>query len=323
MRITLVVPGLLSLPAQALARDASLSRIASLAVPVPESDLEGALLDDLGLDAARAPLAALGAGIDVANRWVIRADPVGIIVGRDDARLDGYVHDLRDDQRTTLLAMLNAHFTDDGLVFHAPGADAWFATSTAQHAIDTTPVEHSIGRPLRSLLPVGPDAARWRRWLTEVQMLLHEHPLAADAARPVNALWFSGGGVLPDAARIPSVRAIGARVRNGDLLRGLARLQGDDAEIPATFGEIVGRTKREAIAVALPRVGSLDAWEHAARDFLAPALDALDRGALSSVKLMADGEPGAASWHAERSSWLARLTRRRAQFVAPIPAAPS
>lgn len=323
MRITLVVPRLLSLPAQALASDASLARIASLANPVPESDLEGALLDDLGLEAAPAPLAALGAGVDVAKRWTIRSDPVVIVVGRDDARLDGYVHDLRDDERTMLLVLLNTHFAADGLVFHAPGADAWFATSDSPHAINTTPVERSVGQPLRSLLPAGLDAARWRRWLTEVQMLLHEHALAARAERPVNALWFSGGGVLPDAGRIPSVQAIGARTRNGDLLRGLARMQGDEAAIPSTFGEIFSRTKREAIAVALPPVESLDAWERVARDFLAPALDALARGSLSSVKLMADGGQGAASWHAERSSWLARLTRRRARFVPPIHAARS
>lgn len=319
MRIMLVVPGLLSLPAQALARDASLSRIASRARPVAESDCEAALLDDLPLDTAPAPLAALGAGIDVVSRWAIRADPVGIVVGRDDARLDGYVHDLSDVERTILLALLNAHFADDGLVFHAPRADAWFATSAEPHAIETTPVEHSIGQPLRALLPVGPDGARWRRWLTEVQMLLHEHALALRPDHPVNALWFAGGGSLPEAARIPSVHAVAAAGRNGDLLRGVARMQGDDPAVPLTFEAVVGDSRRATIAVALPRIGSLDAWSRVARDFLTPALDALDRGSLSSVKLIADGEGGAASWHAGRSSWLATLTRPRARFVVPTP----
>ncbi len=320
MRITLVVPGLLSLPAPALARDASLSRIASLATPVRESDHESALLDDLGLDAAPAPLAALGAGIDVAHRWVIRADPVTMVVGRDDARLGGCVHDLAEAERATLLALLNTHFAVDGLVFTAPRADAWFATSATPHAVTTTPVEQAIDRALRSLLPGGPDAARWRRWLTETQMLLHEHALSARDDRPVNGLWFSGGGILPAAASVSRVDASAAPGRCGDLLRGIARTRGDDAAIPVKFDDTLGRTPSKAIVVALGRVDSADALARVSRDFLDPALDALARGSVSSVKLIADGERCAASWCARRASWLDRLMRRRTRFVLPSPA---
>jgi hypothetical protein len=317
LRITLIVPELLALPAQALAHEAALSRIASLATSVAEFDLDAALLADVGLDAAPAPLAALGAGIDVANRWTIRADPVTMVVGRDDARLEGYVHDLDQAERTTLLTLLNTHFADDGLVFVAPRADAWFAMSAAAHAVDTTPVELATGQPLRNLLPSGRDAAHWRRWLTEAQMLVHEHALAARAGRPVNALWFFGGGVLPDVTRIPSVHASAAAGRSGDLLRGIARARGDDATVPAKLDEILHNASGEAIVVVLAPVTSVDALAGASHDFLSPALDALERGRVSSVKLIAGGERGAASWQARRSSWLARLTRRRTRFVAP------
>lgn len=319
MRFTLVVPGLLVLPSEALAHDASLSRIASLATPVPEPDLDSALLADLALDAAPAPLAALGAGIDLANRWAIRADPVTMVVGREDARLGGYVHDLSGDERATLLALLNAHFASDGLVFAAPRGDAWFAVSDRRHAVETTSVERAAGRPLRGLLPSGADAAPWRRWLTEAQMLLHEHPLGERAGRPVNGLWFFGGGVLPDVARTAQVGAFAAPGRNGDLLRGIARAQGGAAGSPATLGAALAGTKRDAIAVVLAPVDSPGALERASRDFLAPALDALARESISSVKLIAGGEQHAASWHARPSSWLARLTRRKARFAAPPP----
>jgi hypothetical protein len=317
LRITFVLPGLLALPSEALAHESALSRIASLATPAPELDLDAALLADLSLDAAPAPLAALGAGVDVANRWVIRADPVTMVVGRDDARLGGYVHDLADAERTMLLALLNAHFAIDGLVFSAPRADAWFATSAAPHAIDTTSVEQAEGRTLRGLLPSGPDAARWRRWLTEAQMLLHEHTLAARADRPVNALWFSGGGMLPDISSLPSVHASAAPGRDGDLLRGIARVRGDDAALPGPLDAALKDTNREALILALAPVDSSAALARAARDFLAPALDALEHGRVSSVKLIADGERGTASWHARRRAWLARLTQRRSRFVPP------
>ena len=319
MRITLVVPGLLLLPSDALAREASLSRIASLATPVPEPDLDSALLADLALDAAPAPLAAFGAGIELADRWAIRADPVTMVVGREDARLGGYVHDLSEDQRTTLLTLLNAHFASDGLSFAAPRADAWFAVSDRPHAVQTTSVERAAGRPLRGLLPAGVDAAPWRRWLTEAQMLLHEHPLAERADRPVNGLWFSGGGVLPDVARTPQVGAVAAPGRNGDLLRGIARAQGGAAASPATLGEALAGPERDSIAIVLAPVDSPGALERTSRDFLAPALDALARASVSSLKLIASDGQRAASWHARPSSWLARLTQRKARFVAPPP----
>jgi hypothetical protein len=317
LRITLVVPGLLSIPSEALARDAALSRIASLATPAPERDLDAAVLADLSLDAPPAPLAAVGAGIDVATRWAIRADPVTMVVGRDDARLGGYVLDLDDAERTLLLGLLNAHFASDGLLFSAPRADAWFATSAVPYAIDTTSVEQAAGRALRNLLPSGPDAPRWRRWLTEAQMLLHEHALAARAGRPVTALWFSGGGVLPDASRVPAVRACAAQSRDGDLLRGIAQLRGDDAALPANLDAMLQSANGEAVVIGLAAVDSTDALTSASRDFLAPALDALGQQRVSSVKLIANGEGGAASWHARRPSWFARLTQRRSRFVPP------
>jgi hypothetical protein len=317
LRITLVVPGLLSLPAEALAHDAALSRIASLATPAPEPDLDAALLADLPLDAPPAPLAALGAGIDVAKHWVIRADPVTMVVGHDDARLQGFVDDLDAAERNVLLALVNTHFADDGLVFVAPRSDAWFAMSMAVHAVDTTSPTRAAGQALRNLLPSGPDAARWRRWLTEAQMLLHEHALGARAGRPVSALWFSGGGVLPDVDRIPAVHAHAAPGRSGDVLRGVARAHGDDASLPDKLHATLEDANREAIVVVLPPADSPAALARASGNFLAPALDALERGRVSTVKLIAGGERGAASWHARRPSWLARMARRRTRFVPP------
>lgn len=65
------------------------------------------------------------------------------------------------------------------------------------------PVWRTAGRPLDEHLPQGPDGAVWRRWLTEAQMLLHEHPLnaarEARGRRPLNALWLAGGAALAPA----------------------------------------------------------------------------------------------------------------------------
>jgi len=76
------------------------------------------------------------------------------------------------------------------------------------------PVWRTAGRPLDEHLPQGPDGAVWRRWLTEAQMLLHEHPLnverEARGLRPLNALWLAGGDAHAPAPRDCGVRLLGA-----------------------------------------------------------------------------------------------------------------
>ena len=318
MRITLVVPGLLSLPTDALARDPALSRMAALASPSRERDVESAVLADIPLDAASAPLAALGAGVDVGARWVARADPVSLVVGRDDARIDDIVLDLADREREMLLALLDAHFADDGVWFAAPRADAWFALTDAPQSVSGVSAEIALGVSLRELLPFGADAGRWRRFVTETQMLLHEHPLAA-RTRPVTSLWISGGGVLPARRGAPNLRAYATAGRDGDLLRGVASVLGGEAlAVPATLREGFDVSKSEGLTiVALARVAQARELASLGVDFVVPALDALEGSRIDSLKLIASGNGGAASWTARRGSWLERWRRRRSAFVVP------
>ena len=52
-------------------------------------------------------------------------------------------------------------------------------------------------------LPQGPDAADYRRLVSEIEMALHDHPVnkqrVQEGLQPVNSLWLWGGGELPDA----------------------------------------------------------------------------------------------------------------------------
>ena len=316
MRITLVVPGLLSLPPDALARDAALSRLATLASPDAESDLDSAILADLGLDASPAPIAALGAGVDVGTCWVARADPVSIVIGRDDARIENVVLDLSDPEREALVALLDAHFTEDGLTFAAPRADAWFALMRAPQSVRSVPPERALRSSLRSSLPSGQDAGRWRRWITETQMLLHEHPLAS-RRRPVTSLWFSGGGVLPPPGTLPRVGVQAAPGREGDLLRGIARLLGHDAPTPVALRKQLDSKVGNTAILALTVIQRPETLASLATDFLSPALDALGRSQVSAVKLIASGKGGTGSWTARKGSWLTRWTQRRVAFTPP------
>jgi hypothetical protein len=325
MELVLVAPGLLALAPEALACDATLSRIAAAAEPIVVDDLDQALLGALDMVVPAAPLAALGAGMDPAGRFVIRADPVTMRVTHDDVRIAARVDDLDAREVATLVTMLDEHFAAEGLSFLAPRGDAWFAACHAAQEIAATPLDAAVGRTLRPCLPTGTDAGRWRRWLTEAQMLLHEHALGA-RAHPVHGLWFSGGGMLrgPAASRGVSggngglPRICAGPGRDGDVARGIARLAGS-AALPCTSvaAAIAAASDASRLVIVLPRaIGGSDA--SAASAPIAAALRALGRGQLERLELVADGRGVGATWSMGRPSLWRRIAPRTARFVSPV-----
>jgi hypothetical protein len=92
--------------------------------------------------------------------------------------------------------------------------------------IRTTPTEAARGRSVDELLPRGPDALLVQRWVNEIQMLLHEHPInsarEARGALAVNSLWLWGAGQLVQ----PRVLARATVWTEDPLLRGLGRASG-------------------------------------------------------------------------------------------------
>ena len=320
MELVLVAPGLLALAPEALGRDRTLSRIAGAAEAVVVDDIDQALLGILDAGAASAPFAALGAGIDPAGRFLIRADPVTMRVTHDDVRIAARVDDLDACESATLVTLLDAHFAAEGLDFHAPRGDAWFAASATMHEIATTPLDAALGQPLRPCLPTGAGAARWRRWLTEAQMLLHEHPLGA-RAHPVNGLWFSGGGALPLPSGTHSTQG-GTRVvavpgRDGDVARCLARLGGRDADTWRDLeGAIAAAADAARLVIVLPRRDG-SAASQGAGACLSTAWSALERGTIERLDLVADGRGVAATWSMARPSFWRRIAPRAARFASP------
>lgn len=315
MHLTLVTPGLAAAAhgvapvREALARIARLGRIETQA-----SDLDRAIITALQLPdaSAVAPLAALGAGFDAGAAYVLRADPVTLIAGRDDVLLAGRVDDLDRAEAAALCATLNAHFGGDGLSFHTPRPDAWFVGATANVPVTTTPLA-AIAGPLHDHLPSGPHGNIWRRWLSEMQMLLHEHPVntAREAAgrMPVTGVWIASGGRLVDVATpvTPAIRATTHAA--GDLARGIAIRAGRPASLPpASFAALPA----EAALVVLDPARDADAAARVARDWLVPVAAALARGALDTLVVLGDGRGEVQCWAAARASLFTRLRARLA-----------
>jgi len=141
------------------------------------------------------------AGTKVAP-YVVRADPVYLKADRDNAKLIAPEQlDLSGSEADQMLAALNEFNKDDGLVFFRHQPHEWFMCGMQADELETYPPSFLANRNASSFLPGGDEAAHWRRLMTELQMLLHAHPVNLQreqrALMPVNGVWFWGGAQLP------------------------------------------------------------------------------------------------------------------------------
>ncbi len=94
-------------------------------------------------------------------------------------------------------------FTSEGMVLHHGAATRWYAAHESFNGLATAALDRVIGRNVDAWLGHAPAARRLRRLQSEVQMLLHTHPI--NEARElrgllaVNSFWLSGCGIAQQA----------------------------------------------------------------------------------------------------------------------------
>ena len=198
-------------------------------------------------------------------------------------------------------ATLADHLREENVTLHAPQPACWFLRCDASPVMTTSSLEAVTGRDVRLSLPQGPDSPRWRRILTEIQMLLHAHP-ANDAREtsghaPVNSVWLWGGGTLPT----PAPAAYDAVWSDDLMVRALtyhsacrsepcpARIAVDALQAGSHFFSF------EALA-ALMRQGDLQAWSNAVsalnRDWFNPLMHALKSRRLRTLSIISANDTG-------------------------------
>jgi hypothetical protein len=95
---------------------------------------------------------------------------------------------LTEEDSRELLQAVQA-ITQETIAYDTP----WEWTLMAMPALKTFPLKKAMHQELRPFLPSGKDAARWNRWMTEVQMVLHAHPVnqqrEALGKKTVNWMW--------------------------------------------------------------------------------------------------------------------------------------
>jgi hypothetical protein len=323
MQLTLVVSGPLDWPASVLAavdpHVPALSRLlAAGGAPAIEDDgLLASACRACGIarqnDWPVAPWLARAAGIDPERAYWLCAEPATLIVGQDDLRLSGLVDDLAAPDAQSLLVAVNAHFSADGVRFFAPTPAHWFVRVEQAQRLTTRPPEAALGASVFAFLPAGPDAPRWRRWQSEMQMLLFEH--AANRRReqehlaPVNSIWLWGGGTDQE-RKAPAAAIFADHAPIRDLARGSSV---EVARVPTDFDKLP-RAGRAALWLgpieagdAIARLAEID------RTWIAPVELALNAARLE-VELIVGGRDRAFRFAVRRSS-LAR--RWRARFSPP------
>jgi hypothetical protein len=273
-----------------------------------------------------APLTlTLDGGLPGEAYW-LRADPIHLQLERDRVRLvDSTVFEVSPTEAIALTDTLNRHFAEEGLAFHPMRPDRWYLRLPAVPRLKTRLITEVIGRDVDAFHPTGEDALRWQRRLTEIQMMLHEHPVnlrrEAQGHPPINSVWLWGGG-----QQVPVPRpAFGAVYARDILSLALARAAGVPGRmLPASAREFLADAQEEGeVLVVLDRLRGaaqyrdVEGWRAGLvaleADWFAPLEAALSAKRLEGLVVIPVPAPAQVQ---ARASDLRRFWRRRRPFPA-------
>ena len=165
--------------------------------------------DDSGEDAplAAGALSVLAEGGEPGEDLWLRADPVHLRLGREaPALIPSDAFEVSREEAEALCEALNVHFAGEPTFYPlAPGR--WCARLTEEVlAAAESPLELA-GQAIDQRLSAEPAARRWHALLTEIQMVLHPHPVNVERERrgapALNSLWLWGAGHAPREAAGP------------------------------------------------------------------------------------------------------------------------
>ncbi len=196
MKVTLLVPGFDSSTAPAVVRWTQGHQ------QLPWQAQFGQLLGHVHNDGLNLPAARLlHPELDPAQHLVC-ADPIHLKADRDTATvIPGSMLELTAHEADQLLDTLNEFLRDDALSVSRQSITHWYLAGKDGSQLTSYPSSFLAHRNASAYLPEGEHTGAWRRLMTELQMLLHSHPVNVEREQrgkmPVNSVWFWGGGLLP------------------------------------------------------------------------------------------------------------------------------
>lgn len=186
-------------------------------------------------------------------------------------------------ERLQLEPLLRAHLQAQGVELSATD-ERWLMRWPRSLDVRTVQPGAAFSGPIDASMPTGPDAGELRRLMTELQMLVHEHPVnvrrASRSEPAVNAFWIWGTGIAPS----PQMRSLPRAFGTDPYLQGLYRLCGGSTLGEAVrVEEVLPRTPGDSSdTVAMLEVRDLSQLES---QWLVPVRRALACGVLSTFVL--------------------------------------
>jgi hypothetical protein len=214
--------------------------------------------------------------------------PCHWLMGREHATLtDPEALALSEGDSRALMDAMQVYFETDGIRLHYVAPQRWLAEGDVFRTLPTASLDRVLGRSVNPWLPAGSSGKTLRRLQNEMQMLLYTHPInearTSQRQLPVNSIWFSGTGDLPELGRRPA-----------------ATPERQQLNAPRTLVDAALRDDWQAYAEAW---GSLDALE--AKDWLSR------QSAGEVVRLTLCGERSALTFESAPRSLLRRFTQLR------------
>ncbi|WP_454720716.1 MULTISPECIES: hypothetical protein [Cupriavidus] len=278
-----------------------------------------------GLDTARVPGAPFMRLADRAAAGLPRAgdslpwaclQPVHIHAARDHLVLMNPAHlGLRADEAAALHAAVAGLLEESGIVLETPQPGRWYLPEAAFGPLEATSPLRATGRNIDMWMQAGERARDWRRIQNEIQMTWHDHPVnqAREAAGElaVNSVWLHGGGTLQAVPRLA-----GAVLGDDAFLRGLALAGGAACQpLPPDFEAAVGAVGAADAAGSMLALLDDATEAHIGEDWglwiermhaleagwFAPALAALESGALPALTLVLAGDSHYAEFTVRRA----------------------
>jgi hypothetical protein len=218
-----------------------------------------------------------------------RVEPVQLLAALDHLELAAPVPVALDPpEAQALLEALDAHLQGTGFSLQGAAGDGWLCRCPDDLECTTADPWNAVGRNLREWLPGGRDARRVQALLTELQMLLHDHPVngrrAARGLPVVNSLWLWGVG----RAQQPAAATSGTLATDDAWLAGLWRLHGGRTLPPPQLDVLLDEIEGDVHCAVAPGRWTGPAADEVRRldeQYFAPARAALRAGRVRRVEL--------------------------------------
>lgn len=231
-----------------------------------------------GVSSSQLSIAALShtddyGSVPEAGSYWLRADPVTMRADMTQVFTTscGFA-DLDEAERADINRIVRAALQHEGI--HAADCQNghWCFQLDAPLQFEFMPLHEALGLDVAEALPSSPEAVRWKRLLTEIQVDLHQSAVnarrRANGLQEINSVWFWGGGTPP----VIGEQVFDTVYSNDPVSRGLAIASGSHLADQDRFTPQQGTVLIDWVMASADALREASALEQIAQKVLAEAV---------------------------------------------------